>query len=160
MDALKTFLYAVFVERGKTTLYVVIICLPAAALLGAGIYYGCTWVPNQVRADAARITRKHHETAERLFAHPDSGNCSTNEVRTGRRSSKTGGMPWGWYVDGSKTVVWCQSVVTQAVARSRSPAGRRKAKAVAAPRVVTVWLTTSVRTEKEKFHPLAYYGGG
>ena len=160
MDALKTFLHAVFVERGKMTFYVALICLPTVALLGVGIYFGSTWVPKEARRDAARITNTHRKTAERLFAHPDSGNSSTNDVRTGRRTSKIGGMPWGWYVDGSRTVVWCQSVVTQSVARSRPPAGRRKTKAVDAPRVVTVWLTTSVPTEEKEFHALAYYGVG
>ena len=160
MDALKTFLRTVFVERGKMTLYVALICLPTVALLGVGIYFGCTWVPSKAQASLASVTRKHRAVAERLLSDPDIGNGSTNAVRRGRRSTKIAGMPWGWYVDGSKTVVWCQSVVTQTVARSRSSAGRRKAKAGDATRVVTVWRTTSVPTEEEEFHALAYYGVG
>ena len=92
-------------KRWKLVLYSILICLPAALVVGIGGFFVIAEVPKLIRNEPRRVTMLYRECLERFKSDPN----VVFEIRTnrvGEASGRIDGMPWGRLTENGRTYVW------------------------------------------------------
>ena len=85
-----------------------LLCMPTAVLLGIGVHFVVTRVPQLERNEARRVSLAYRAIAEELAAHPETADYSGARKVGWQRANRIGEIHWG-RVDGDETsVVWCR----------------------------------------------------
>ena len=91
-------------------LFALLICLPAALIIGVGGYLVVTNVPRLIRAEPSRIGREYREFAEDFITHPERATYVGGRMVGWRQTSKINGVPWGVQVgfdkEGRRARIW------------------------------------------------------
>ena len=123
----------------RLLLFALLICLPAALIIGIGGYFVVTNVPRLIRNEPSRIGREYRELAEDFIAHPARATYVGGRMVGWRQTSRINGVPWGVQVgfdkDGHRTRIWFK-------------AGEAE------------WRAIEVETIRPFPYGLIFYGGG
>jgi len=96
-------------KRSKLLPYSLLICLPAALVMAAGLAVGLVWVPQVIHNEPRRVTLLYREEAESLADAPAAAVRWISKRPAGVAVGKIDGKPWGHYEEGGTNWVWCQS---------------------------------------------------
>lgn len=87
-----------------------LLCLPALLIIGGGVYFNLTEVPQAVRREAVSVSREYREKAEELIANPERATYVGERQKGWRLANKINGVYWGYEEgvdkDGKTTRIW------------------------------------------------------
>ena len=90
----------------RLTLFTLLICLPAVLLIAVGTSLVVQNVPRNIRTAPSRIGREYREIAEELVEGRRTADHADTRPTGWRQVGKINGVPWGYVVDGDRSLVW------------------------------------------------------
>ena len=90
----------------RLAFFVFLICLPAVLLISVGAFLIVRNVPRNIRTAPSRIGREYREIAEELVERRRTADRADTRPTGWRQVGKINGVPWGYVVDGDRSLVW------------------------------------------------------
>lgn len=95
-------------NRRRFIVSCLLLCVPTAVLIGIGVHFVVTRVPQLERNEVRRVSLAYRAIAEELAAHPETADYAGARKVGWQHANRIGDIPWGRVEGGETSVVWCR----------------------------------------------------